>query len=33
VPALRFKYDASVDKAERIDHVLRGEGGSEHPAA
>jgi ribosome-binding factor A len=23
VPELRFKYDDSVDKGERIDHLLR----------
>jgi len=25
VPELRFKYDDSVDKGERIDHLLRGD--------
>jgi len=33
VPELRFKYDESVDKGERIEALLRGEAGSESPDA
>ena len=33
VPALRFKYDASVDKGERIDALLRGGDGPEQSDA
>ena len=33
VPELRFKYDESVDKGERIERLLRGEAGSESPDA
>lgn len=33
VPALRFKYDESVDTGERIEALLRNETGPGHPDA
>ncbi|TAN05746.1 MAG: 30S ribosome-binding factor RbfA [Rhodanobacteraceae bacterium] len=33
VPELRFKYDDSIDRGERIDQLLRDEAGSDHPGA
>ena len=30
MPSLRFEYDSSLDRVDRIDRLLRGENGEEH---